>query len=138
MYAKMTVIGNVGRDPEIKTSPSGVKFGRLVIAINKVSKGEKITQWIDVVIFNEKTCDVVESYVRKGTKLFVEGEPSVRAYSSKTGEAKAQLELVVGKFDGRILMLSSKDDNVASGAKTSYSTATQTETVMDDDDSIPF
>lgn len=138
MYAKMTVIGNVGRDPEIKTSPSGVKFGRLVIAINKVSKGEKITQWIDVVIFNEKTCDVVESYVRKGTKLFVEGEPSVRAYSSKIGEAKAQLELVVGKFDGRILMLSSKDEGGASQTRSSYSTATQTETVMDDDDSIPF
>lgn len=138
MYAKMTVIGNVGRDPEIKTSPSGVKFGRLVIAINKVSKGEKITQWIDVVIFNEKTCDVVESYVRKGTKLFVEGEPSVRAYSSKTGEAKAQLELVVGKFDGRILMLSSKDEGGAPQTRSSYSTVTQTETVVDDDDSIPF
>ena len=134
MYAKMTVIGNVGRDPEIKTSASGVKFARFVVAINKISKGEKTTQWIDVVVFNEKTCDVVETYIRKGTKVFVEGEPTVRAYLGKTGEAKAQLEVVVGKFDGRILMLSGKEDGPA---KTSYSTATSVETA-DDDDSIPF
>lgn len=134
MYAKMTVIGNVGRDPEVKTSASGVKFARFVVAINKISKGEKTTQWIDVVVFNEKTCDVVETYIRKGTKVFVEGEPTVRAYAAKTGEAKAQLEVVVGKFDGRILMLSGKEDGPA---KTSYSTATGVETA-EDDDSIPF
>lgn len=138
MYAKMTVIGNVGRDPEIKTSPSGVKFARFVVAVNKVSKGEKITQWIDVVIFNEKTCDVVENYVRKGTKIFVEGEPTVRAYAAKTGEAKAALELVVGKFDGKILMLSSREDGPQASTVTSrYSTATGLAADLDDD-SIPF
>jgi single-strand DNA-binding protein len=130
MYAKMTLIGNVGRDPEVKTSASGVKFARFVVAINKISKGEKTTQWIDVVVFNEKTCDVVETYIRKGTKVFVEGEPTVRAYAAKTGEAKAQLELVVGKFDGRILMLSGREDAPAKANVPDLSS--------DDDDSIPF
>lgn len=135
MYAKLHVIGNVGREPEIKSSGSGVRFAKFPVAVNTVSKGEKTTQWIDVVIFNDKTVDVVEAYVTKGTKVFVEGQPQVRGYMSKSGDAKASLELVVGRFDGRILLLSPKDEGAGERRLDNASEPSHSDGL---DDSIPF
>lgn len=135
MYAKMQVIGNVGREPEIKTSGAGVRFAKFPVAVNTVTKGEKTTQWIDVVVFNDKTVDVVESYVGKGTKVFVEGQPQVRGYLTKQGDPKASLELVVGRFDGRILMLSPKDEGAGERRSDNASEPSHSDGL---DDSIPF
>lgn len=135
MYAKMQVIGNVGREPEIKTSGAGVRFAKFPVAVNTVTKGEKTTQWIDVVVFNDKTVDVVESYVGKGTKVFVEGQPQVRGYLTKQGDPKASLELVVGRFDGRILLLSPKDEGAGERRPHNASEHSPSDEV---DDSIPF
>jgi len=75
----MQAMGNVGSDPEIKTTEKGVKLARFSLASNKKIKGEKITTWVNVTVFDERKVDFIASYVKKGTKVFIEGEPQARA-----------------------------------------------------------
>lgn len=108
----MQVIGNVGQDPEFKETQSGVKLCNLSLAANKKVKGEKVTTWVGVTIFDEKKIDFVRNYVRKGTKLFLEGEPAARAWV-KDGDAKCSLDLTLG-FGSKIEICSSeRADNPA-------------------------
>lgn len=101
----MQVIGNVGKDPEFKETNNGLKLCNLTLASNKKVKGEKVTTWVGVTIFDERKIDFVRSYVRKGTKLFLEGEPAARAWV-KDGEAKSSLEMTLG-FGSKIEICSS-------------------------------
>ncbi len=134
----MQVIGNVGGDPKFAESQSGVKRANLSIASNKKVKGEKITQWINVTIFDEKKIDFVREYVRKGTKLFLEGEPQARAYT-KDGETKSSLDLTLG-FGSKIEICSSdRADNDASSHQGGASTSNASSNWSDElDDEVPF
>lgn len=112
----MQVIGNLGADPETKTSERGTKFCRFSIASNKKIKGEKVTTWVNVTVFDEHKIDFLEKYVTKGTKLFVEGEPQARGYESN-GEVRASLDLILG-FGSKIEICSSepRDSNGSNGS----------------------
>jgi len=90
----MQVMGNVGGDPEFKETQSGVKMCRFSLAANKKVKGEKVTTWVNVTVFDERKIDFIRNYVRKGSKLFLEGEPGARAYL-KDGEARPSLDLAL-------------------------------------------
>jgi single-strand DNA-binding protein len=106
-------LGNLGQDPEEKTSSSGVKFCRFSLATNKKVKGEKVTTWLNVTVFDERKIEFLTKYVTKGTKLFIEGEPQVRAYE-KDGEARASFDIILG-FGSKIEICSS-DNGAASDA----------------------
>lgn len=139
------VIGNLGSDPEQKETQSGTKLCRFSLASNKKIKGEKVTTWVNVTVFDEHKIKYVMDYCRKGTKLFVEGEPQARAYE-QNGEAKASLDLTCG-FGSKIEICSSepRDDSAgrSSGGASSSASSTKSKGTTNgwddlDDDDIPF
>ena len=105
---KVQLIGNLGNDPEILTLESGKKLAKFSIATNETYKnanGEKVTdtQWHNVVAWN-KTAEIIEQYVSKGSELLVEGKLTSRSYETKEGEKRYITEVVCNEF----LMLGGK------------------------------
>lgn len=89
---KIIVIGNVGRDPEARFSPTGESFVTFSLAVTTGSKNNQKTDWLEISC-SGKTAELVQSYVHKGSKLLVEGTPSANAYISKDGKAVATLRV---------------------------------------------
>ena len=138
MLAEVTLIGNLGRDPEIKTTGNGDRYARFSIAVNKVSKGEKTTMWVDVVVFDQKKVEVLEMYARKGTTLFIKGDLATRTYTNKDGIEKLAVEVVVGKFDGKLLLMGGRDAGAATQQQSAGSTTKPVSNPFDDlDDDVP-
>ncbi len=140
----MQAMGNVGGDPEIKTTDKGVKLARFSLASNKKVKGEKVTTWVNVTVFDEKKIDFIGNYVKKGTKLFIEGEPQARAYSAD-GEARSSLDCILS-YGSKIEIASSEgsSNGVSNAASTQANTASAQESTTarggwdDDLDDVPF
>lgn len=109
---KAILIGNVGRDPEIKVMPSGEKMASFSLATSESWKdktsGQKQerTQWHNVVVWNPALVGIVESYVKKGSKLYIEGQIETRKYTGKDGTEKYTTEIVLRPFRGEICLLS--------------------------------
>lgn len=105
---KVQLIGNLGNNPEMITLESGKKLAKFSIATNEVyknAKGEKVTdtQWHNIVAWN-KTAEIVEKYITKGSEVMIEGKLTSRSYETKDGEKKYITEVVCNE----ILMLGSK------------------------------
>jgi single-strand DNA-binding protein len=111
---KVTLIGNVGADPEIRSTQSGDKIASIRLATSEKwrdkSSGEtkEKTEWHSVVVFNEGLVKVVESYVRKGSKLYLEGQLQTRKWTDKDGSDRYSTEVVLQRFRGEIVLLSEK------------------------------
>lgn len=138
MLAKTTLIGNLGREPEVKQTTSGDRYARFSVAINKTVKGEKSTMWVDVSCWDSKKVEVLEAYARKGTKLFVEGDLTTRTYTDKNGHEKLAVEVVIGRFDGKLLLLSSRDDGAATPQQSVGGASRNPAANWDLDDDVPF
>lgn len=116
---KVILIGNLGRDPEIKSLPSGERLCQLSIATSETwrdkSSGEKKekTEWHRVVIFNDNIVKVAENYLKKGSTVYIEGALQTRKYE-QNGVEKYSTEIVVGKFKGELTMLGGRDGGGAS------------------------
>ena len=117
---KVILIGNVGKDPEIRRTQDGRPIANLSIATseswrdkNSGEKKEK-TEWHRVVVFNEPLCKVIESYVKKGSKLYIEGSLQTRKWTDKEGVEKFSTEVVLQGFGGTLTMLDSR--NAGGGA----------------------
>jgi len=108
---KVILIGNLGRDPEIRSTQDGMRIANLSIATSESwrdkASGERKerTEWHRVVIFNERLVDVVEKYVKKGSKLYVEGALQTRKWTDNTGAEKYTTEVVLQRFRGELTML---------------------------------
>lgn len=108
---KVILIGNVGRDPEIRSTQDGTRIANLSIATSETwrdrSSGERKerTEWHRVVIFNDRLVEVVEKYVKKGAKLYIEGALQTRKWTDKEGQEKYSTEVVLQKFRGELTML---------------------------------
>lgn len=115
MINKAILIGNVGADPEIRTFESGDKVANLSLATSErwkdKSTGERKekTEWHRVVVFGNLV-DVVERYVKKGSKLYIEGKIETRKWE-KDGTDRYSTEIVLRGFGGNLTMLDSKGDN---------------------------
>lgn len=110
---KVILIGNVGRDPEIRQSADGRKIINLSVATSETWKdksGERQekTEWHRVVIFNQALADIAERYVKKGSKLYVEGALQTRKWTDNSGVEKYTTEVVLGNFRGELTLLDSK------------------------------
>ena len=108
---KVILIGNVGKDPEIRRTQDGRPIANLTIATseswrdkNTGEKKEK-TEWHRVVVFNEGLCKVVEQYVKKGAKLYIEGQLQTRKWQNKEGQDQYSTEVVLQGFTGSLTML---------------------------------
>lgn len=107
-------IGNLGADPEVRRMSNGDAVVNLRLAVSDrwtdKATGEKRerTTWVPVVIFNEGLGKVAEQYLRKGSKVFVAGEFSVRKWTDQQGQDKFTTEIVLNRFRGDLQMLDSK------------------------------
>jgi single-strand DNA-binding protein len=118
---KVTLIGNLGRDPEVRFSQSGDKIANISIATsetwNDKATGEKRekTEWHRVVIFNKFLADIAEKYLKKGSKVYVEGALQTRKWTDNAGIEKYSTEVVLGNFKGELTMLDGRGDGGGGG-----------------------
>ncbi|MSP41863.1 MAG: single-stranded DNA-binding protein [Alphaproteobacteria bacterium] len=119
---KVILVGNLGADPEIRRTQDGRPIANLRIATSEnwkdKSTGERRekTEWHRVVIFNEGLCRVVEQYLRKGAKVYIEGQLQTRKWQDQSGQDRYSTEIVLQNFNGVLTMLDSAGSG-ASGAR---------------------
>ncbi|MCD7109734.1 single-stranded DNA-binding protein [Rhizobium sp. DKSPLA3] len=118
---KVILIGNVGADPEIRRTQDGKPIANLRIATseswrdrNSGERREK-TEWHTVVVFNEGLCKVVEQYVKKGAKLYLEGALQTRKWQDKDGNDRYSTEVVLQGFNSTLTMLDGRDGGGSGG-----------------------
>ena len=146
---KVILVGNVGQDPEIRTTGDGREIASLSIATSESwkdkSSGEKRekTEWHRLVIFSQGLVGVVKNYVKKGSKLYIEGSLQTRKWTDKDGIEKYTTEIVLQNFNSTLQILDSRnasggnDSYASSSASTSARSRSDIE-VEETDDEIPF
>lgn len=114
---KAILIANVGQDPIIKNNQDGRTFAILNIATTDSWKDKNTgqtkekTEWHKVVVYNENLVKLVQSYVKKGTKLYIEGQLHNKKFTDSSGIEKQQTEIVLQGFTGSVVILSSKKED---------------------------
>jgi len=119
---KVILVGNLGRDPEIRTTQDGREIANFTLATSESWKdrnsGERKekTEWHRVVIFSEGLVGVVKNYLKKGAKVYVEGSLQTRKWTDQSGQEKYTTEVVLQGFGSTLTMLDSKRDGSAANA----------------------
>lgn len=144
---KVTLIGNLGRDPDVRRLTSGDPVVNLSVATSESwrdkASGERKerTEWHRVVIFNENLARVAEQYLRKGSKVYLEGQLQTRKYTDKEGVDRYSTEVVLQRFRGELVMLDARGGGDGGTERPASTGAGETERsfARDDlDDEIPF
>jgi len=143
---KVMLIGNLGKDPEIRDTQSGKKMATLSIATSetwgKGSDRQEKTEWHRVVIFNEGLAKVAESYLQKGSKIYVEGTLQTRKWTNRDGQDVYTTEVVLGAYGSTLTMLSERFLGAGQQREEppadNYSGSSQSGGSEDLDDEIPF
>lgn len=145
---KVILVGNVGKDPEVRSFQNGGKVANITLATSESwtdkASGERKekTEWHKISIMNDNIVSVAERFVKKGSKIYVEGSLQTRKWTDQQGVEKYSTEVVIGRFDGKLVLMDGKRDDagVERPAQTSRPVATpaQRATVDLGDDEIPF
>ncbi len=156
---KVQLIGNLGREPDIRHTQDGNKVVTFPLATSEFWRDKTTnerrdrTEWHRVVIFNDRLCEVAEKYIHKGSKIYLEGQLQTRKWTDNSGQEKYTTEVIIPRFRGDFIMLDAKggsdnlkplgedkaDTDVAlpeDTADSSSNTATPTKDSLDDE--IPF
>ena len=118
---KVILIGNLGRDPEVRSFPNGGKVCNLRIATSENWKdrntGERRekTEWHSVAIFSEPLVRVAEQYLRKGSKIYIEGQLETRKWQDQSGQDRYSTEVVLRPYTSTLTMLDGRGDNAGGG-----------------------
>ncbi|HEY9236972.1 MULTISPECIES: single-stranded DNA-binding protein [Phenylobacterium] len=118
---KVILVGNLGADPEIRSLNSGDRVANLRIATSETwrdrATGERKekTEWHRVVIFNDNLVKVAEQYLRKGSKVYIEGSLQTRKWTDQSGQEKFSTEIVLQKFRGELTMLDGRSEGAGGG-----------------------
>ena len=113
---KAILIGNLGRDPEVRSMQNGGRVANLRVATNERwndrQSGERRerTEWHQVVIYDERLVDVAEKYLRKGSKVYLEGQIQTRKWTDQSGQDRYTTEVVLQRFRSQLTMLDSRGD----------------------------
>jgi single-strand DNA-binding protein len=108
---KVILVGNLGKDPEIRRTQDGRPIANLRVATSETwrdkATGEKRerTEWHGVVIFNENLCRIAEQYLRKGSKVYLEGQLQTRKWQGQDGVDRYTTEVVLQNFNGQLVLL---------------------------------
>lgn len=119
---KVILVGNLGADPKVNTTQNGSKVVNLSVATSdtwkdKVSGERKErTEWHRVVVFNSQLADVAEKYLRRGSKVFIEGQLQTRKWEDANGQERYTTEVVLQNFSGNLVMLDGRGDGTGAGA----------------------
>ncbi len=160
---KVILVGNLGRDPEVRTFQNGGKVCNLRIATSETWKdratGERRekTEWHSVAIFSEGLARVAEQYLRKGSKVYIEGQLQTRKWQDQSGQDRYSTEVVLSGFNGTLVMLDGRDGGGSgggygggsssggdygggydSGPDNNQGGSSQSQPAKDYDDEIPF
>jgi single-strand DNA-binding protein len=145
---KVMLVGNLGRDPEVRVTPDGNKIVNFTLATSETWKdkatGERKdrTEWHRVVIFNERLAEIAEKYLKKGAKVYLEGQLQTRKWTDQaSGQEKYTTEVLLSKYRGELTMLDSKgggghDVPLESNGSSSAAAAGSQQAPLDDE--IPF
>jgi len=135
---KVILVGNLGRDPEVRRMNSGESVVNLNIATSESwrdkQSGERKekTEWHRVVIFNENLAKIAEQYLKKGSKVYVEGQLQTRKWQDQTGAEKFTTEIVLQRFRGELTLLDGKGE-VAGEARQQEPAASSYAAGLDED-----
>jgi single-strand DNA-binding protein len=108
---KVILIGNLGRDPEIRSTQDGTRVANLSVATSEswrdraTGERKERTEWHRVVIFNDRLVEIVEKYLKKGSKVYLEGALQTRKWTDNSGQERYSTEVVLQKFRGELTML---------------------------------
>jgi len=128
---KVIIIGNLGRDPEVRTFQNGGKVCNLRIATSETwrdkSSGERRerTEWHSVAIFQEGLVRVAEQYLKKGSTVYIEGKLQTRKWQDQSGNDRYSTEVVLQGFDGKLVMLGGRGDQGGGGQDGGYGGGSQ-------------
>ena len=123
---KVIIVGNLGRDPEVRSFPNGGKVVNLRIATSETwrdkQSGERKerTEWHSVAIFNENLAKIAEQYLRKGSTVYIEGQLETRKWQDQSGADRYTTEIVLRQFRGELTLLGGRDGGGAGGGGGGY------------------
>jgi single-strand DNA-binding protein len=126
---KVILVGNLGADPEIRRTQDGKPIATLRVATSDTwrdrTSGERRerTEWHRVVIFNEGLCRVVEQYLKKGSKVYLEGQLQTRKWQDQSGQDRYSTEVVLQGFNSQLTMLDRGAAGAGAGAASDFSMA---------------
>jgi single-strand DNA-binding protein len=127
---KVILIGNLGKDPEIRRTQDGRPIANLSVATSEswrdktTGERKEKTEWHRVVIFNEGLCKIVEQYLKKGSKIYLEGALQTRKWTDKDGHDKYSTEVVLQGFNSQLTMLDTRGGGGAgAGASEDFGSA---------------
>ncbi len=141
---RVTLIGNVGRDPEIRTTQDGKEIAYFSLATSEVWKdkgtGERRerTEWHRVVIFAQNLINIAKNSVRSGTRVYIEGSLHTRKWQDQSGAEKYTTEVVIQPFSGTIILLDGRSGGKEDHFEKEYQSANDKEDSTSMDDEIPF
>ena len=147
---KVILLGNLGRDPEIRSMQSGSKMASFSIATSKRWKDKNTqeqkekTSWHNVVVFGDGLVNIVENYVKKGSKIYVEGELQTRKWQDQDGNDKYTTEVILQGYNCNLTLLDSRNNTNKSSEITQEPSVSdenivsQTSDSEDTEEDIPF
>ena len=150
---KTILLGNLGRDPEIRSMQSGAKMASFSIATSKrwkdrnTQEQKEKTSWHNIVVFGDGLVDIVEKYVKKGSKLYVEGELQTRKWQDQDGNDRYSTEVILQGFNSNLTLLDSRgNQNIENNSNSNQTeelknNSSNSETTNDSDENeedIPF
>lgn len=121
---KVILVGNLGRDPEVRSTQDGMKIVNLALATSErwrdrnTGEQRERTEWHRVVIFNENLARIAEQYLRKGSSVYIEGQLQTRKWTDQSGQEKYTTEVVLQRYRGELTLLGGRGDG---GGSSDYS-----------------
>ena len=150
---KVILLGNLGKDPDIRATQAGSRLASFSIATSTKYRNkdtqqlEDKTEWHRVVVFNDKLADICEKYLRKGSKIYIEGQLQTRKWTDNNGVDKYTTEVVIPNYSGVLTMLDTRsqssvseesNNNQLDSAADEAMGCSETSTAEQLDDDIPF
>ncbi len=150
---KVILLGNLGKDPDIRATQAGSRLASFSIATSTKYRNkdtqqlEDKTEWHRVVVFNDKLADICEKYLRKGSKIYIEGQLQTRKWTDNNGVDKYTTEVVIPNYSGVLTMLDTRsqssvseesNNNQLDSAVDEAMGGSETSTAEQLDDDIPF
>ena len=123
---KVILLGNLGRDPEVRQTQDGTKIVHLAIATSErwrdknTGEQREKTEWHRVVIFNDRLGEVAEKYLSKGRQVYVEGQLQTRKWTDQGGQERYTTEIVLQRFRGELTLIGGRGDDMGGGGGGSY------------------
>jgi single-strand DNA-binding protein len=139
---KVILVGNLGQNPEVRSTQDGSKVVNLSLATSESwtdkRSGERRerTEWHRVIIWNEQVGEIAERYLTKGAKIYIEGQLQTRKWTDQQGVERYSTEIVLQKYRGELVMLSSANGSGANAGRGDTEDAGGSK--VDDSDEIPF